>query len=51
VSNIYVGCERDALKALLESWLDDRGIPVVVVGGHSEGYERAIQRDLSRDLS
>jgi hypothetical protein len=47
--NIYVGSEKDALSALLESWLDERGIPVLVVGGwHSEGYERGINRDLSR---
>jgi hypothetical protein len=25
--NIYVGSEKDALSALLESWLDERGIP------------------------
>jgi hypothetical protein len=48
--NIYVGSEKDALSALLEEWLDERGIPVLVVGGwHSEGYERSINEDLDRD--
>lgn len=47
--NLYVGSEKDALSALLESWLDERGIPVIVVGGwHSEGYERQINEDLSQ---
>jgi hypothetical protein len=46
--NIYVGCEKDALSALLAGWLDERGIPVLIVGGwSSEGYERAINADLS----
>src|SRR5262245_9038792 len=46
-TNLYVGCEKDALSALLENWLNDRGIPVLVVGGwHSEGYERQINRDV-----
>ena len=46
--NLYAGCEKDALSALLGSWLDERDIPPVVVGGwHSEGYERVIERDLS----
>ena len=47
--NLYVGSEKDALSALLENWLDERGIPVIVVGGwHSEGYEREINEDLSQ---
>lgn len=46
--NIYIGCEKDALSALLALWMHDRGIPVLIVGGwHSEGYERAINADLS----
>ncbi|MET1011990.1 MAG: hypothetical protein ABWY83_06390 [Actinomycetota bacterium] len=32
---IYVGCEKDALSALLETWLDPSGIPVLVFKGWS----------------
>ena len=34
-SAIYVGCEKDALSALLETWLDPYGIPVLVFKGWS----------------
>lgn len=45
--NLYVGSEKDALSALLGNWLEERGIPVIVVGGwHSEGYERQINRHI-----
>lgn len=49
--SIYVGCEKDALSALLARWMDDRGVPVIILGGwSSEGYERAIKADIaSRD--
>jgi hypothetical protein len=47
---LYVGCEKDALSALLEDWLNEYGIPVLIFGGQaSEGYEREIDDDLGAD--
>jgi len=47
---LYLGCEKDALSALLEGWTERYGIPVLIVRGwHSEGYERVINEDLSTD--
>jgi hypothetical protein len=47
---LYLGCEKDALSALLERWTERYGIPVLIFRGwHSEGYERVINEDLSAD--
>jgi hypothetical protein len=44
---VYIGIEKDALAAQVESWVDPYGIPVLTLRGwSSEGYERTIIDDL-----
>jgi hypothetical protein len=47
---IYVGCEKDALSALLETWLDPYGIPVLVFKGWSStSYVQDITDELAAE--
>jgi hypothetical protein len=48
--SLYVGVEKDALSALLEGWLNEYGIPVLVMRGwHSESYERSVAHDIGTE--
>jgi len=43
---LYIGVEKNALVALLESWFEDRSLPVLPLGGYaSEGFESVVRDD------
>ncbi|MGW2865629.1 hypothetical protein [Streptomyces sp. NPDC001205] len=47
---LYVAVEKDALRALIESWLSALGIPVVVVRGFSsESYAAVVRTRVAAD--
>lgn len=47
---VYVACEKDTLRAQLTGWLQETGIPVLVVRGFgSQTYVQVVRERIARD--
>ncbi|MGW1272058.1 hypothetical protein [Streptomyces sp. NPDC002491] len=47
---LYVACEKDTLRAQMTGWLEDTGIPVLVVRGFgSQSYVQVVRERTARD--
>jgi hypothetical protein len=48
--NLYLGIEKDALAALLSSWFEERGLPVLALRGYaSETLTHDVRAELAAD--
>ncbi|UUA11581.1 MULTISPECIES: hypothetical protein [Streptomyces] len=49
-SALYVACEKDTLRAQLTGWLEDTGVPVLVVRGFgSQSYVQVVRERTAHD--
>jgi hypothetical protein len=47
---VFLGVEKNALAGLLQDWFDERGLPVLPLGGYSsEGLDRVVKERVERD--
>lgn len=47
---VYIGVEKHALEGLLSDWFEDRGLPVLALGGYSsQTFADDVRRDIARD--
>jgi hypothetical protein len=47
--SVYLGVEKRGLVAQLEAWFDDRGLPILALGGYtSESYCRDVRLDAAQ---
>ncbi|WP_160311128.1 hypothetical protein [Streptacidiphilus anmyonensis] len=47
---LYLAAEKDTLRSMFTSWVEDLGIPVVVVRGYgSQSYAQQVQERVARD--